>query len=45
MIRKNYAGFAMGGLAQAVLGASIVVPAVAHADFISDSKANVELRN
>ncbi|CDF82898.1 OprD family porin [Pseudomonas sp. QL9] len=45
MIRNNYAGFAKSSLAKAVLGASIVLPAVAHADFISDSKASVELRN
>ena len=32
-------------VAMATLGSSCIIPALAHADFISDSKANIELRN
>ncbi|MDF3931042.1 OprD family porin [Pseudomonas citronellolis] len=32
-------------VAMATLGSSCIIPALAHADFISDSKATVELRN
>ncbi|WP_444438236.1 OprD family porin [Pseudomonas sp. A6] len=32
-------------VAMATLGSTCIIPALAHADFISDSKASVELRN
>ncbi|MCY1397056.1 Porin-like protein NicP [compost metagenome] len=44
MIRKHFGGFTATTLAQAVVGA-MVLPSLAHAEFIKDSKASVELRN